>query len=387
MSGHSVPNSGGCSTIHGSIPAGCSLTSAAQPRLRASPSRRRGSSCRTGALATIAITSSSGMCGRPLTCRGPSSTFIRFLHGRRWSIDTERTVLAQSREPGTHTFTAQCGPLTASGTLTMPTPNGEDQLPLVFANRAPVLTSLVAKAGTIVVAGAPRNSAVTLVANVTDPDGDKLHFTWAVNAGSIGAINDNTAQWILPDSPGIAFAYVLVTDGKGAFREGSTVISTDAGIVPAPPAGAGAGGESIRQGQCPRSLSDLLRDLRHLFVFPAKNAALPAGRLPILRRHRRGAGLRARRRTGRHPTDLQRLEGEVGSRFAERRLSRHLRQHSRSRSRARHARHHECEWDGLLRLQLPACAGRAARYKSPQRAAGREPRRLRGHGAFAARRA
>ena len=65
---------------------------------------------------------------------------------------------AASRDPGTHTFTAQCGPLTASGTLTMPTPNGESQLPLVFANRAPVLASLVAKAGTIVVAGAPRNS-------------------------------------------------------------------------------------------------------------------------------------------------------------------------------------------------------------------------------------
>src|SRR5262249_26126252 len=37
----------------------------------------------------------------------------------------------------------------------------------------------------------------------------------------------------------------------------------------------------------------------------------------------------------------------------------------------------------LLRLQLPACAGRSARYKSPQRAAGGEPRRLCGHGVFA----
>ena len=108
---------------------------------------------------------------------------------------------ASSRTRNTHVHRFNAVHSTASGTLTMPTPNGEDQLPLVFANRAPVLTSLVAKAGTIVVAGAPRNSAVTLVANVTDPDGDKLHFTWAVNAGSIGAINDNTAQWILPDSP------------------------------------------------------------------------------------------------------------------------------------------------------------------------------------------
>ena len=153
----------------------------------------------------------------------------------------------------------------------MPTPNGESQLPLVFANRAPVLASLVAKAGTIVVAGAPRNSAVTLVANVTDPDGDKLHFTWAVNAGSIGAINDNTAEWILPDSPGIAFAYVLVTDGKGAFREGSTVISTDAGIVPAPPAGAAPAANPSDKVNAPDHFLTFF-STRDLFAFPAKNA-------------------------------------------------------------------------------------------------------------------
>ena len=121
------------------------------------------------------------------------------------------------------------------------------------------------------VAGAPRNSAVTLVANVTDPDGDKLHFTWAVNAGSIGAINDNTAQWILPDSPGIAFAYVLVTDGKGAFREGSTVISTDAGIVPAPPAGAAPAANPSDKLNAPDHFLTFFAT-RDLFVFPAKHA-------------------------------------------------------------------------------------------------------------------
>ena len=121
------------------------------------------------------------------------------------------------------------------------------------------------------VAGAPRNSAVTLVANVTDPDGDKLHFTWAVNAGSIGAINDNTAQWILPDSPGIAFAYVLVTDGKGAFREGSTVISTDAGIVPAPPAGPAPAANPSDKVNAPDHFLTFFAT-RDLFVFPAKHA-------------------------------------------------------------------------------------------------------------------
>jgi hypothetical protein len=121
-----------------------------------------------------------------------------------------------------------------------------------------------------VVAGAPRNSVVTLVANVTDPDGDTLQFTWAVNAGSIGAISGNTAQWTLPNSPGIAFAYVLVTDGKGAFREGSTVVSTDAGIVPAPPAGAAPAANPSDKVNAPDHFLTFF-STRDIAVFPGKN--------------------------------------------------------------------------------------------------------------------
>src|SRR5262249_37325182 len=117
--------------------------------------------------------------------------------------------------PGKYTFVGQCGPSTiVSGFLTDPT-HDLFQIPLIFGNRSPILTSLVAKAGDTVVAGAPKNSVVTLVANATDPDGDPLNFTWGVNAGSITSVNGNTAQWKLPDGPGLSFAYVLVTDGKG----------------------------------------------------------------------------------------------------------------------------------------------------------------------------
>jgi hypothetical protein len=167
---------------------------------------------------------------------------------------------------GTHTFTAKCGPMTTSVTLTTPGPSPS----LVFANRPPVLASLVAMVGTTVVAGAPRNSAVTLVANATDPDGDTLQFTWVVNAGSIGTIAGNTAQWILPNSPGLAFAYVLVTDRKGAVREGSTVVSTDAGIVPAPPAGAAPAPRPSDDVNAPDHFLTFF-SVRDLLVFPAKN--------------------------------------------------------------------------------------------------------------------
>jgi hypothetical protein len=136
--------------------------------------------------------------------------------------------------PGGYFYVASCGPLEASQFISHP--GATTQVRLVIPNGAPVLTSLVATVGGSVVAGAPKNSIVALRANATDPDGDQLHYTWAVNTGVIASVQGATAEWKLPDSKGLAFAYVLVTDGKGAFREGSTIISTDAGVVPAAPA-------------------------------------------------------------------------------------------------------------------------------------------------------
>jgi hypothetical protein len=136
--------------------------------------------------------------------------------------------------PGGYFYIASCGPLRVSQFFNHPT--AATEVRLVLPNGAPVLTSLVATVQGSVVTGAPKNSIVTLTANATDPDNDQLHYTWAANTGVIASVQGSKAEWRLPDSRGIAFAYVLVTDGKGAFREGSTIISTDAGIVPAAPA-------------------------------------------------------------------------------------------------------------------------------------------------------
>jgi hypothetical protein len=135
--------------------------------------------------------------------------------------------------PGSYFYIASCGALESQQFLSHPSATSEVRL--VLPNSAPVLTSLVATVGGSVVTGAPKNSIVTLTANATDPDGDQLFYTWAANSGVIASVQGSTAEWKLPDSRGLAFAYVLVTDGKGAFREGSTIISTDAGVVPAAP--------------------------------------------------------------------------------------------------------------------------------------------------------
>jgi hypothetical protein len=99
-------------------------------------------------------------------------------------------------------------------------------------NRPPVVSSFQAKVLGTNVVGATMSSSVTLVASVTDPDGDALKYTWASNAGSITSTpGNNTAIWKLPNSKGLNFAYVLVTDGKGGYTEAVLTVSTDAGQV------------------------------------------------------------------------------------------------------------------------------------------------------------
>lgn len=100
-----------------------------------------------------------------------------------------------------------------------------------FNNAPPVVNSFLAQVNNQSVVGATKNTTVTLVANVTDPNGDVPKFTWGVNAGSIVSTSGNTAQWKLPGSTGLNFAYVLVTDGKGAYTEAGLTVSSDAGVV------------------------------------------------------------------------------------------------------------------------------------------------------------
>jgi len=79
--------------------------------------------------------------------------------------------------------------------------------------------------------GSERDSGpekTTLSVAASDADGDALSYQWRVTAGSIE--NRNAAQtiWTLPQGPGLHFAYVVVSDGRGGYAEQQYAVSSDA---------------------------------------------------------------------------------------------------------------------------------------------------------------
>ncbi len=140
-------------------------------------------------------------------------------------------------------FSDNCDGRTTSAWVAMPT--GQVGVPdqMYFNNTPPTNVNLrVQVKGADVLAAAP-GTTVDLVASASDVDRDPLKYTWRVASGSIVATGAR-ARWTLPPNGGTQFAYVLVSDGWGGYREAGVTISTDttaavsgskpAAIVPAP---------------------------------------------------------------------------------------------------------------------------------------------------------
>ena len=68
----------------------------------------------------------------------------------------------------------------------------------------------------------------TLAVAASDADGDNLHYQWRVTAGTVDNRDSNTTVWTLPAGPGLHFAYVVVSDGKGGHTEQQYAVSSDA---------------------------------------------------------------------------------------------------------------------------------------------------------------
>ena len=66
---------------------------------------------------------------------------------------------------------------------------------------------------------APVGTPVQVSVVATDPDGDQLHYRWAVTEGTISNIDAPKATWIVPPGSGLQFAYVVVSDNKGGYTE------------------------------------------------------------------------------------------------------------------------------------------------------------------------
>ena len=79
--------------------------------------------------------------------------------------------------------------------------------------------------------GNPNDSGAnktTLTVEAADVDGDALHYQWRVTAGSVENRDARETVWTMPDGPGLHFAYVVVSDGKGGYAEQQYAVATDA---------------------------------------------------------------------------------------------------------------------------------------------------------------
>ena len=68
---------------------------------------------------------------------------------------------------------------------------------------------------------------VTVSASATDPNGYPLTYRWRSSDGQIVNANAATTTWTLPDGPGLHFAYVLVSNGRGGYTEQRVAVNTD----------------------------------------------------------------------------------------------------------------------------------------------------------------
>lgn len=73
-----------------------------------------------------------------------------------------------------------------------------------------------------------------LSVEASDADGSALQYQWRVTGGTIENRNARETVWTMPDGPGLHFAYVRVSDGRGGYAEQQYAVATDALETEAP---------------------------------------------------------------------------------------------------------------------------------------------------------
>lgn len=62
-------------------------------------------------------------------------------------------------------------------------------------------------------------TTVQVSVKASDPNGDRLHYRWAVTAGTVNNVDAPNTTWVVPRGSGLQFAYVVVSDNKGGYTE------------------------------------------------------------------------------------------------------------------------------------------------------------------------
>jgi hypothetical protein len=69
--------------------------------------------------------------------------------------------------------------------------------------------------------------SVHVAVTASDSSGGRLHYRWRSTDGRIANVDSRMTTWSLPRGPGLHFAYVLVSNGRGGYTERRIGINTD----------------------------------------------------------------------------------------------------------------------------------------------------------------
>ncbi len=133
-----------------------------------------------------------------------------------------------------------CGPSAAPSAAPAPNPSSAPG-----GNQPPVISSLTAAQMSVIPSG-----TIQLQCVATDPNGDKLNFTWSATGGTFSG-SGSLINWQAPQQTGAYNINVTVDDGKGASAQSSITLNVGANQSPqvssfsANPAVVGPGGSSI----------------------------------------------------------------------------------------------------------------------------------------------
>ena len=92
-------------------------------------------------------------------------------------------------------------------------------------------TATAGQTGSITVGGQTftvnQSASVAVSVTASDANSNPLSYRWKSTDGVIVDVNAATTTWALPAGPGLHFAYVLVSNGKGGYTERRIVVNTD----------------------------------------------------------------------------------------------------------------------------------------------------------------
>jgi hypothetical protein len=136
-------------------------------------------------------------------------------------------VIPPGASPGTYKVTVACEAAQGAKTVVLTTATSVQNF--VLNNNAPTVNLLEAAKAGVGVRRASPNDALTIKVPAADLDHDPLHYKWVDESGSTASFPDAaTVNWSAPTTTGTHVLRVQVSDGRGGYAVGHTIINVGA---------------------------------------------------------------------------------------------------------------------------------------------------------------